>query len=99
MKKAVLGMIGLAAFLNVSVAQKPEAYPGEIMKNGETFVLVHAATKVVYQLDNQKKSKDFAGAKVVVKGTLDKTSKTIHVKGIQTAPGIQNVVQWGEKFR
>lgn len=100
MKKAVLGVIGLAVFWGASfAAQKPMAYTGEITKNGGTFVLVEAATKVVYQLDNQKKAKDFAGVKVVVTGTLDKTTMTIHVKGIETAPGVQNTVQWGERFQ
>jgi uncharacterized protein DUF5818 len=96
MKKALLGVMGFAAFLSVTLAaEKPIAYTGEIVKNGGMFVLVDASTKLVYQLDNQKKSKDFAGIEVVVTGTLDKTSTTIHVKGIRTAPGIQNVVQWG----
>lgn len=40
---------------------------------------------------------DFAGVKVVVTGTLDKTSMTIDVKDIATAPGVQNTVQWGER--
>jgi hypothetical protein len=71
------------------------AYTGEIVRNDGMFVLVDAATKVVYKLDNQKKSKDFSGTEVVVTGTLDKTTTTIRVKGIRTAPGIQNVVQWG----
>ena len=100
MKKAVLAVIGLAVFLSVSfAAQKPVAYTGEIAENGGTFVLVDAAAKVVYQLDNQKKPKDFAGVKAVVTGTLDTKSMTIHVKGIQTAPGVQNTAQWGERFR
>ena len=89
-------MIGLAAFLSVSfAAEKPLVHTGEIIKNAGTSVLLDAATKVVCQLDDQKKSKYFAGAEVVVTGTLDKATTTIHIKGIRTAPGIQNVVQWG----
>lgn len=98
MKNAALGAIVLAALLNVSfAAQKPMAYTGEIIKSGGVFVLVDSATKVVYQLDNQKKAKNFAGVKAVVTGTLDTTTLTIHVKAIQTAPGVQNTVQWGER--
>jgi len=99
MKRAVLVVIGLATFLGIGLAQKPVEYTGDIVKNNGTFVLVEAATKVVYHLDNQKKSRDFAGAKVVVAGTLDGNTMTIHVKCIRTAPGVQNVVQWGERFR
>jgi hypothetical protein len=96
MKKAMLSAIAFAALLSVSfAAQKPMSYTGQIMKNGGAFVLVDAATKVVYQLDNQKKPKDFAGDKVIVTGTLDTTTMTIHVKGIYTAPGVQNTAQWG----
>jgi len=96
MKKALLGLITLAALSGAGfAADKPMTYTGEITKNGGMFILVEATTKAVYQLDNQKKSRDFAGDEVVVTGTLDKASMTIHVKGIRTAPGIQNVVQWG----
>jgi hypothetical protein len=68
-------------------------------RNGATFVLFDAATKAAYQLDNQKKPKSFAGQKVWVSGTLDEATQTIHVKGIGTAAGVQNVVQWGVRFR
>jgi len=57
------------------------------VKGGATFVLVDEATKAVYQLDDQKKPKYFAGLKVNVTGTLDKATATIRVKGIDKAPG------------
>jgi hypothetical protein len=55
----------------------------DCVKDGSTYVLFNAADKSVYQLDDQKKPVAFAGQKVVVTGTLDKTSKTIHVNSIK----------------
>lgn len=55
------------------------------VKNGAKFVLYNATTKTVYQLDDQKKPEQFAGAKVKVTGTLDAATKTIHVTGIKAA--------------
>jgi hypothetical protein len=52
------------------------------VKMGGKFVLYNAATKTVYQLDDQKKPESFAGAKVKVSGTLDKATNTIHVTSI-----------------
>ena len=57
------------------------------VKSGATFVLVDEATNAVYQLDDQKKPRYFAGLKVNVTGTLDKATATIRVKGIDKAPG------------
>jgi hypothetical protein len=57
------------------------------VKRGATFVLFDPTTKTVYHLDNQKKSKDFAGLRVLVTGTLDNATMTIQVKRIDTAPG------------
>jgi hypothetical protein len=57
----------------------------DCVKEGAKYVLYNSADKSVYQLDDQKKPVDFAGKKVVVSGTLDKTSKTIHVTGIKAA--------------
>lgn len=53
------------------------------VKNGAKYVLYDAAHKKVYQLDDQKKTAEYAGDKVKVSGTLDKGTSTIHVSGIQ----------------
>jgi hypothetical protein len=88
MKKPLLAVIGLTTFLGVSfAAPKPMLYTGEIEKDGANFILLNTTTKVAYQLDNQKKAKDFAGDKVIVIGSLDETTTTIHLKRIDTAPG------------
>ncbi len=54
-------------------------------KGNAKFVLYDAATKTVYQLDDQEKPKDFAGQKVKITGTVDKASKTIHIATIEGA--------------
>ena len=53
---------------------------------GAKFVLFNAAAKMTYQLDDQKNPSQFAGSKVVVTGTLDDATKTIHVTAIKPAP-------------
>jgi hypothetical protein len=55
------------------------------VKMGSKYVLFDAAKKTVYQLDDQAKPEQFAGAKVSVTGTLDKATKTIHVSDIKAA--------------
>jgi hypothetical protein len=53
------------------------------VQHGAKYVLFDAATKTVYQLDDQKKPEQFAGAKVAVTGTLDDSTKTIHVASMK----------------
>src|SRR5215813_516006 len=55
------------------------------VKMGGKYVLFDAASKTVYELDDQTKPEQFAGQKVKVTGTLDKAAKTIHVTGITPA--------------
>jgi hypothetical protein len=52
------------------------------VQHGAKYVLYDAATKTVYQLDDQKKPARFAGAKATVTGTLDAATRTIHVISI-----------------
>jgi hypothetical protein len=56
------------------------------VKEGGKFVLFDAITKITYQLDNQSKPVQLAGASVTVTGTLDNSKKTIHVATIKLAP-------------
>jgi len=53
------------------------------VKHGGKYVLFDAVKKSVYQLDDQTKPEQFAGANVKVSGTLDKATKTIHVMSIE----------------
>ena len=54
----------------------------DCVKAGGAYVLFDAATKTMYELDDQKKPAAFAEQKVKVTGTYDKTSNTIHVTNI-----------------
>jgi hypothetical protein len=56
------------------------------VKTGGKFVLYNAATKTVYQLDDQTKPEQFAAEKVVVIGALNKDTGTIHVTDIKRVP-------------
>ncbi|MFY9983288.1 MAG: hypothetical protein WAM44_14650 [Chthoniobacterales bacterium] len=55
------------------------------VKAGSKFVLFDSSSKTYHSLDNQTKPKAFAGQKVAVTGTLDKTSNTIHMTAIKAA--------------
>jgi hypothetical protein len=55
------------------------------VQHGSKYVLFDVTTKTIYQLDDQKKPEQFAGAKVTVTGTLDNATKTIHVSNIKAA--------------
>jgi hypothetical protein len=57
----------------------------DTVSKGARFVLVNPDEKTVYQLDEQKRLKAFAGAKVVVVGILDKASGIIQVTHIVRA--------------
>ena len=56
------------------------------VKHGAKFVLFNAINKMTYQLDDQDKLSQFAGASVTVTGTLDDSNKTIHVADIKSSP-------------
>lgn len=54
------------------------------LKAGSKYVLYESG-KNYYKLDDQKKPDAFAGQKVQITGTLDKSTKTIHVADIKAA--------------
>jgi hypothetical protein len=53
------------------------------IKMGGKYVLYDAASKRVYQLDDQTKVKQFTGQNVKVTGTLDKAGEKIHITNIE----------------
>jgi hypothetical protein len=65
--------------------QQPEVktFTGKISKSGQKLVLEDAATNVSYQLDDQKKAKQYEGKSVRVTGTLDAQNNLIHVQAIE----------------
>jgi uncharacterized protein YdeI (BOF family) len=50
---------------------------------GGKYVLYDSSAKMIYQLDDQEKAKQFSGQKVKVNGSFDRDSKTIHVADIE----------------
>ena len=53
-----------------------------VSKKGAKLALYDAASKKVYVLDPQSKATGHEGHNVIVKGTLDKDSSTIHVTSL-----------------
>jgi hypothetical protein len=53
------------------------------IKMGGKYVLYDAASKKVYQLDDQTKVKQLAGQNVKVTGTLDKAGEKIHITNVE----------------
>jgi hypothetical protein len=53
------------------------------VKKGGKYALYDPAAKRAYQLDNQKKARDYAGQKVTITGSLDSGADSIHVTNIQ----------------
>src|ERR1700730_2896906 len=53
------------------------------VKSGGKYALYDPAAKRAYQLDNQKKARDYAGQKVTITGTYDSGSDSIHVTNIK----------------
>jgi hypothetical protein len=52
------------------------------LKAGSTLMLYSPAKKTAYKLDDQSQAQQFAGQDVSVEGTLDRSTKTIHVDKI-----------------
>jgi Protein of unknown function (DUF5818) len=62
----------------------PKACTEACIKGGSKYVLFNA-DKTFYELSDQKKPASFAGQKVEITGTLNKSTKTIHVTNIKAA--------------
>jgi hypothetical protein len=61
-------------------ASGSKEFVGTVLKQGDKFVLQETATGTTYDIDHQDEVKKFEGKKVRVKGTLDSSTKTIHVQ-------------------
>jgi uncharacterized protein YxjI len=60
-----------------------QTFTGKIIKSGDKLVLTDATGKIVYQLDDQIKAKEFLDKNVKVTGVLDASTKMIHVSAIE----------------
>lgn len=65
-------------------SQSMQTFQGIIGRADSGYVLKDS-TGAVYQLDDQKKAKDFSGQNVKVTGALDSATSTIHVASIAPA--------------
>jgi type 1 fimbria pilin len=73
------------AMINSGKMKDAKSCTNGCVKGGASYVLYDSGKKMVYQLDDQTKSADFAGGKVKVTGTLDKTTNTIHVTDVRAS--------------
>jgi len=66
-------------------SEEAETFTGRIAQVDGKYILDDSATKSTFQLDDQEKAKAFEGRTVKVTGTLDASTRTIHVKDIRAA--------------
>jgi uncharacterized protein YdeI (BOF family) len=55
-------------------------FVGTVVKQGDKYMFQDAASGTMYDIDHQDEVKKFEGKKVRVHGSLDASSKTIHVQ-------------------
>jgi len=60
-----------------------KTFTGTIAKSNGNYVLEESTVGGTYVLDDQKTASNYEGKKVVVTGTYDADSKTIHVQKIE----------------
>ena len=68
---------------NSMQTQDAKPFNGTIMKEKGKLVLKDTAANVSYQLDDQKKAKEFEGKQVKVTGKLDLDTNLIHIDSIE----------------
>ena len=84
MDKACADDGGHEAMFKKTGTKDPKACTEACIKMGSKYVLFNA-DKTFYNLSDQKKPAQFAGQKVEVTGSLNESTKTIHVKDIKAA--------------
>jgi hypothetical protein len=60
-----------------------KTFVGKITKSGNDLVFKDSVGESTYQLDDQTKAQPFVGKNVMVTGTVDEPTKTIHVLRIK----------------
>ena len=81
-EKAILGIAAWVMLAALPLgAQERQLFKGEIIdrKMGARYVLSSTENKTVYHLDDQTRSGAFAGESVLVIGSLEQATGTIHV--------------------
>ena len=57
-----------------------QSFTGTIVKSGDKYMFQDAASGNTYDIDHQDEVKQYEGKKVKVHGTLDPSTKTIHIQ-------------------
>jgi len=65
--------------------QQVQSFSGRIVKGKSGLALKDTASSTTYKLENEDQAKAFVGKDVTVTGTMDPTSKIIHVTSIEAA--------------
>jgi hypothetical protein len=60
-------------------------FSGKITKSNGKYVLEDLASKTPFGLDDQKAAKKYDGKSVIVTGSLDTATNTIHIQKIEAA--------------
>jgi len=69
-----------------AVAAQEQGFSGKIVKSKDGVALKDATNHTTYKLDDDKRARQFVGKDVTVTGTLDQTTRTIHVSNIEASP-------------
>src|ERR1700722_6199399 len=82
-EKAII-VVALSVFFSALslAAQQQRIFKGTCVKMNAGYVLSDPESKIVYTLDDQIKPREFAGQRVVVIGTLNRSTGAIHVSDV-----------------
>jgi hypothetical protein len=79
---SLCAQVGSHALTTRSIKTSRECTIG-CVEGGAKYVLYNEHWRAAFQLDNQQKPREFAGERVMVIGTYDRQTNTIHVRDIQ----------------
>ena len=68
-----------------ATTQEAKSFSGNIVKENGKLVLKDPVTKVIYNLDDPAKAKQYVGKRVKVTGKLEMNTNTIRVESIEVA--------------
>lgn len=76
-----------AAAQQTQTQQRSRTYYGQIvkLKNGKYALMINTKTNQGYYLDDQKDAKKYAQKRVLITGTINRKTSTLHVIAIKPA--------------
>ena len=69
-----------------TAAQQPQTFTGTLTQTASGVSLKDSTTNTSYKVDNEDQVKQYVGKDVRITGTLDPSTNTIHVTGIDMSP-------------